>query len=110
MASTTVIFSGAANMTLDSANVRFIVGDTQAASGPPVVGDGSKVQQVAGRSIASGNMNAMRWIAKSHLIVQTLEGTSFAWIPFTTAAGAATAQAAIVAAIAAGTLTVTIAA
>ena len=74
------------------------------------MGDGSTVQQVAGRSIASGNMNAMRWIAKSHLIVQTLDGVIFAWIPFTTNTGAASAQAAIVAAIAAADLTVTIAA
>jgi len=110
MASTTVIFSGNASLTVDSANVMFVLGDTQAASGPPVVGNGSAVQQVAGRSIASGNMNAMRWIAKSHLIVKTLGGISFAWIPFTTNTGAATALTAIQAAIDASDPSVTIAA
>lgn len=104
----TIIFTGTTNLTVDSASVILQMGDTMAASGPPVVGSGTAVQQAAGRSIASGNMNAMRWTPRSHLLLQTLDAVTFGWIAFGTAAGAQTALTAINAAAAAGNDSVSI--
>lgn len=97
-----ILFTGTTNMTVDASSVILQMGDTMAASGPPVVGSGTAVQQAAGSSIASGNMNPMRWTPRSHLLLQTLDGVTFAWIAFSTAAGAQTALTAINVAAAAG--------
>ena len=105
----TIYFTGTTNLTVDASAVILQMGDTMAASGPPVVGSGSAVQQVAGRSIASGNMNPMRWTPRSHLLLQTAANAiTFAWIAFGTAAGAQTALTAINAAAAAGDDAVTV--
>lgn len=103
-----ILFTGTTNMTVDASSVILQMGDTMAASGPPVVGSGAAVQQAAGRSIASGNMNPMRWTPRSHLLLQTLDSVTFAWIAFSTAAGAQTALTAINAAATAGDDTVAI--
>lgn len=103
-----IIFTGTTNLSVPSQSVLLDVGDTMAASGPPVVGSGTAVQQAAGRSIASGNMNPMRWTPRSHLLLKTLDSVTFAWIAFSTAAGAQNALTAINAAASAGDDAVTI--
>lgn len=96
----TIIFTGTTNLTIDSSAVILQMGDTMTATGTAVVGSGTALEQAAGRSITSGNMNPMRWTPRSHLLLQTLNSVTFGWIAFSTAAGAQTALTAINAAAA----------
>lgn len=79
-----IIFESANNLTVDTASCIITKGTSSAAGLPVVVGDGTAVQQVAGRSIASGNMNAMRWVEGSMLLIKSLSGITIAWVPFST--------------------------
>jgi len=79
-----IIFQSANNLTVDTASCIIAKGTESAGGLPVVVGDGSAEQQAAGRSIASGNMNPMRWIESSMLLIKSLTGITIAWVPFST--------------------------